>query len=43
MGYVGGVVDAESDGHDDVDAGHHVDGQTPEVHETQDVNLRRHT
>ena len=33
------VVDAEADGDDDDDAGHHVDGQAPEVHEAEDVNL----
>ena len=31
------VVDAEADGDDDDDAGHHVDGQAPEVHEAANV------
>ncbi len=34
------VVDAESDGDDDDDAGHDVDGQTPEVHEAHHVDLK---
>ncbi len=35
---VGTVVNAEAYGDDDVDAGHCVDGETPEVHETSDVD-----
>jgi hypothetical protein len=34
------VVDAESDGDDDDDAGHDVDGQTPKVHEPHHVDLK---
>ena len=32
------VVDAQADGDDEVDAGHGVDGQAPEVHETADLD-----
>ncbi len=33
-----GVVDAEPDGQDDVDAGERVDGDVPEVEEPDDVD-----
>ena len=35
---VGRVVDAESDGDDEVVAGDGVDGQAPEVHEAADLH-----
>ena len=37
---VGRVVDAKADGDDEVDAGHRVDCQTPEVHKATDVDER---
>ncbi len=38
VGDVSGVVDAEPDGQDDVDAGERVDGDVPEVEEPDDVD-----
>ena len=38
MGDVGGVVDTEPDGDDDVGAGDGVDGEAPEVDEAPDVD-----
>ncbi len=38
VGDVSGVVDAEPDGQDDVDAGERVDGDGPEVQEADDVD-----
>ena len=35
---VSGVVDAESDGDDEVVARHRVDGQAPKVHEAADLH-----
>ena len=35
---VGGVVDAEADAEDDVDAGDGVDGEAPEVDHARDVD-----
>ena len=42
MRNVGGVIDAESDGDDEVVAGDGVDGQAPEVHEAADLHEAEH-
>ena len=42
MGDVGGVVDAQPYGYDDIGAGHRVDGQAPEVYEAPDVDQGEH-
>ena len=39
MAHVSGVVDAETDGEHDVDAGDGIDGQAPEVHQPANVHL----
>ena len=36
---VSGVVNTEPDGDDDDDAGDHVDGQAPEMHVAQHIDL----
>ena len=41
VGDVCGVVDAEPDAEDDVDAGDGVDGEAPEVDHARDVHQRQ--
>ena len=38
---VRGVVDAESDGDDQVDTGNDVNGEAPEMHESAHINLAK--